>query len=206
MSQPSPESDLDSTSIRLQDHFASLVDPRRRKVTYPLVNVVTIAVCAVICGADDFVAIATWGRLKRDWLETILDLEAGIPSHDRFNAIFQALDTNGDGQITLAEMEEKALERFARLDTNGDAFAVTLAQALDAGQELEMGLAISFGFQDPTEKAVCGDAFSQFSTLDVNGTRVSSCAGGDDDNQRAGSGSSSERRNGSRLRGDRDLR
>lgn len=92
MSQPSPESDLRSPSVRLQDHFASLVDPRRRKVTYPLVNVVTIAVCAVICGADDFVAIATWGRLRRDWLATILDLEAGIPSHDRFNAIFQALD------------------------------------------------------------------------------------------------------------------
>lgn len=61
MSQPSRESDLDSPSIRLQDHLASLTDPRRRKVTYPLVNVVTIAVCAVICGADDFVAIATWG-------------------------------------------------------------------------------------------------------------------------------------------------
>jgi predicted transposase YbfD/YdcC len=92
MSQPSPESDPRPGSVRLQDHFASLTDPRRRKVTYPLVNIVTIAVCAMICGADDFVAIATWGRLKRDWLATILDLEAGIPSHDRFNAIFRALD------------------------------------------------------------------------------------------------------------------
>lgn len=92
MSPSSPEPELTSPSVRLQEHFASLTDPRRRKVTYPLVNVVTIAVCAVICGADDFVAIATWGRLKRDWLATILDLEAGIPSHDRFNAIFQALD------------------------------------------------------------------------------------------------------------------
>jgi len=44
-------------SARIQDHFAPLTDPRRRKVTYPLINVVTIAVCAVICGADDFVAI-----------------------------------------------------------------------------------------------------------------------------------------------------
>ena len=92
MSSPSPESDSEPRSVRLQDHFASLSDPRRRKVTYPLVNVVTIAVCAVICGADDFVAIATWGRSRREWLETILDLRAGIPSHDRFNAIFQALD------------------------------------------------------------------------------------------------------------------
>jgi len=92
MSSPSPGSESRSRSVRLQDHFAGLTDPRRRKVTYPLVNVVTIAVCAVICGADDFVAIATWGRSRREWLETILDLRAGIPSHDRFNAIFQALD------------------------------------------------------------------------------------------------------------------
>ena len=47
---------------RIQDHFADLTDPRRRKVTYPLVNIVTIAICAVICGADDFVAIAKNSR------------------------------------------------------------------------------------------------------------------------------------------------
>jgi hypothetical protein len=46
---------------------------------------------AVICGADDFVAIAKWGRAKRDWLAQFLDLSAGIPSHDRFNAIFAVL-------------------------------------------------------------------------------------------------------------------
>ena len=77
--------------IRLSDHFAELTDPRRREVTYPLINVVVIAVCAVICGADDFVAIADWGRAKRDWLAKFLDLSAGIPSHDRFNAILAAL-------------------------------------------------------------------------------------------------------------------
>ena len=50
-----------------------------------------IAICAVICGADDFVAIAKFGRAKREWLARFLDLEAGIPSHDRFNAIFAAI-------------------------------------------------------------------------------------------------------------------
>ena len=44
-------------SARMQNHFAELTDPRRREVTYPLINVVVIAVCAVICGADDFVAL-----------------------------------------------------------------------------------------------------------------------------------------------------
>ena len=45
----------------------------------------------MICGADDFVAIAAFGRKKRRWLSRFLDLRAGIPSHDRFNAILAAL-------------------------------------------------------------------------------------------------------------------
>jgi predicted transposase YbfD/YdcC len=78
-------------SARIRDHFAELTDPRRREVTHPLINVVTIAICAVICGADDFVAIADFGKARRDWLARFLDLTNGIPSHDRFNAIFAAL-------------------------------------------------------------------------------------------------------------------
>lgn len=78
-------------SARIQDHFANLTDPRRRKVTYPLVNIVTIAICAVICGADDFVAIAKFGRAKRNWLSRFLDLSSGIPSHDRFNHVLAAI-------------------------------------------------------------------------------------------------------------------
>src|SRR3954454_21150513 len=76
---------------RICQHFASLSDPRRGKVTYPLMNVVTIALCATIAGADDFVAMADWARQKRDWLGQFLDLSSGIPSHDRFNAVFRAL-------------------------------------------------------------------------------------------------------------------
>ena len=76
---------------RIEEHFAELSDPRRREGVYPLVNIVVIALCAVISGADDFVAIARWARIKRAWLATFLDLSAGIPSHDRFNAIFQAI-------------------------------------------------------------------------------------------------------------------
>jgi predicted transposase YbfD/YdcC len=78
-------------SARIQDHFAPLTDPRRRKVVYPLINIVTIAICAVVAGADDFVSIAEYGRKKRTWLSQFLDLTAGIPSHDRFNAVLGAL-------------------------------------------------------------------------------------------------------------------
>jgi len=78
-------------SASIVEHFADLTDPRRREGTYPLVNIVVIGVCSVICGADDFVAMAEFGRSKRKFLEQFLDLSAGIPSHDRFNAIFAAI-------------------------------------------------------------------------------------------------------------------
>jgi predicted transposase YbfD/YdcC len=78
-------------SVAFEEYFADVTDPRRREGTYPLLNILFIAVCAVICGADDFVAIAEFGRSKRKFLEKFLHLSAGIPSHDRFNAIFRAL-------------------------------------------------------------------------------------------------------------------
>jgi predicted transposase YbfD/YdcC len=78
-------------SPRIDHHFAGLTDPRRAKVTHPLINIVTIAICATIAGADDFVAMATWARQHRDWLGRFLDLSPGIPSHDRLNMIFRRL-------------------------------------------------------------------------------------------------------------------
>jgi predicted transposase YbfD/YdcC len=116
-------------SARIQDHFAQLTDPRRRKVLYPLINVVTIAVCAVICGADDFVAIAAYGRKKRKWLSQFLDLRSGIPSHDRFNAIL--------GAIKPAEFEACLLSWITDLHeiTAGQVVAIdgkTLRRSFDA--------------------------------------------------------------------------
>jgi predicted transposase YbfD/YdcC len=90
-----------SPRVSLTQCFSNLTDPRRRKVLYPLVNVVTIAICAVLCGADDFVSIAEFGRTKRKWLSRFLDLSAGIPSHDRFNAIFRALNVQEFQQCLL---------------------------------------------------------------------------------------------------------
>ena len=82
---------MPKSPVGIADHFSTLTDPRRRKVMYPLINIVTIALCAVLCGADDFVSIAVWARAKRDWLAQFLDLKAGIPSHDRFNAVLAAI-------------------------------------------------------------------------------------------------------------------
>jgi predicted transposase YbfD/YdcC len=116
-------------SARLHEHFAELTDPRRREVTYPLINVVSIAVCAVICGADDFVAIAKFGETKREWLAGFLDLKDGIPSHDRFNAILAA--------IKPAEFEKCLLSWITTLHeiTDGQVIAIdgkTLRRSFDA--------------------------------------------------------------------------
>jgi predicted transposase YbfD/YdcC len=80
------------SSPRIDHHFASLTDPRRAQVTYPLINIVTIALCATIAGADDFVAMADWARQHKDWLGRFLDLSNGIPSHDRLNMVFRRLN------------------------------------------------------------------------------------------------------------------
>lgn len=78
-------------SVRIEDHFAELTDPRRREPTYPLLNIVTMALCGVLCGCDDFVSIAEWANMKKDWLAKFLDLSRGVPSHDRFNAVLGAI-------------------------------------------------------------------------------------------------------------------
>ncbi|MCP4192302.1 MAG: ISAs1 family transposase [Planctomycetaceae bacterium] len=76
-----------SSLASIADHFSEVTDPRRGEPVYPLHNILFISICAVICGADDFVAIAKFGRTKKDWFAKYLDLSEGIPSHDRFNAI-----------------------------------------------------------------------------------------------------------------------
>jgi predicted transposase YbfD/YdcC len=76
-----------------RSHFADLPDPRiDRCKRHQLLDVVTIALCAVICGADTWVDVAEFGRSKDAWLRTFLALPGGIPSHDTFGRVFAALD------------------------------------------------------------------------------------------------------------------
>ena len=74
-------------------HFAPLPDPRAdRGQDHLLVDIITVALCAVICGADGWVAVETFGRAKAAWLRTFLALPGGIPSHDTFGRVFARLD------------------------------------------------------------------------------------------------------------------
>jgi predicted transposase YbfD/YdcC len=56
------------------------------------VDILVITICAVICGADDYVAIADYGEAKQEWFKQFLELPTGIPSHDTFWRVFQLLD------------------------------------------------------------------------------------------------------------------
>ncbi len=88
--------------MTLRTAFARLADPRiARRRRYALGDLLFIALCAVLCGANNFVEIEVWARAKQEWLQERLDLQHGIPSHDtgeiapqftRFGRVFARLD------------------------------------------------------------------------------------------------------------------
>lgn len=77
---------------RIADAFAELVDPRvERTKRHQLLDMLTITLCGVLCGAENWVEIADWADAKRDWLTEWLHLEHGVPSHDTLGRVFERL-------------------------------------------------------------------------------------------------------------------
>ena len=124
------------------DHFAILPDPRvKRTRRHSLQDILTIAICAVICGADSWVDIALFGRSKKKWFRTFLDLPNGIPSHDTFGRVFAALepaafescfqawisDLAGSTEGKLIAIDGKTIRRS--LDTASGKSAIHLVSA-----------------------------------------------------------------------------
>lgn len=88
---PSPTAKKLKQSLIKQ--FEALDDPRvKRKPEHLLVDIVAIAILAVLSGANDMVAVETYGKAKQSWLETFLELPNGIPSHDTFSRVLALLD------------------------------------------------------------------------------------------------------------------
>jgi len=77
-------------SIRI--HFSKLEDPRiDRQKLHPLMDIIVIAICAVICGAETWVDIENFGKARLEWFKKFLELPNGVPSHDTFGRVFGLL-------------------------------------------------------------------------------------------------------------------
>ena len=83
MALPSLASQERRSDLSIPQYFAKLKDPRRaHRRLHHLQDIIVIALCAVIAGAQDWQQIETFGRKRRDWLRGFLELPNGIPSHD----------------------------------------------------------------------------------------------------------------------------
>jgi predicted transposase YbfD/YdcC len=93
MGTVSPTSQTKSRDLSVLKYFKPLKDPRRRhRRLHLLQDIIAIAVCAVIAGAQDWQEIALFGRKRREWFARFLKLPHGVPSHDTFERVFERLD------------------------------------------------------------------------------------------------------------------
>jgi len=132
MSTTKRKADEQELRASIVEYFVTVPDPRvERTRLHPLVSVLVLSLCAVVCGADSFVAIEHFGRAKEAWLKTFLDFPHGIPSHDTIGRIFAALNPRA-----LGDAFRGWVSAVARL-TRGEVVAIdgkTLRRSfLDAG-------------------------------------------------------------------------
>jgi predicted transposase YbfD/YdcC len=117
------------------DYFAELPDPRvERTKRHALLDLLVIALCAILCGAEDFVAMEAWGRARHDWLRQRLglSLQNGIPSHDTFGRVFARLDPEAFTRCFLAWVDA------LRTATRGELIAIdgkTLRRSFDRARQ-----------------------------------------------------------------------
>ncbi|MCS4185020.1 ISAs1 family transposase [Salinibacter ruber] len=107
------------TEAPLIDSFAEIEDPRHpRNTLYPIEEILLLAICGAISGADDFVSIAEFGEAKIGWLRGLLPFEHGVPSHDTLTRVF--------GQIEPSEFERcfRAWTRRVEEKTDGQVVAI----------------------------------------------------------------------------------
>jgi predicted transposase YbfD/YdcC len=73
-------------------HFSDMEDPRCDNRRHLLLDIIVIAICAAICGADTWTDVELFGQSKEQWFRKFLELPHGIPSHDTFGRVFALID------------------------------------------------------------------------------------------------------------------
>jgi predicted transposase YbfD/YdcC len=124
------------TPVSIKRFFARLPDPRNRptRVKHPLLNLVVIALCGVIGGADNWEEIAQFARLHQDWLATIIDLRNGVPSHDTLERVFSSLDPIAFQKCMLAWIDAlHAITKGQIIAIDGKAAREAMARSADKG-------------------------------------------------------------------------
>lgn len=136
-------------SISILKFFAQLNDPRQTaKVLYPLPEIILVALCAAICGADSFVEMEEFGNAKRAFLRNILPFKNGIPGHDTFGAVFANLDSKQFNEIFIKWVSylQKEIPKLVAIDgktvrrsMNGNISPVHIVSAWSSEQRLVLG-------------------------------------------------------------------
>ena len=136
---------------RIEEHFSSISDPRKGQgLLHSLESIFTIAILAVICGADEWTEVEDFGKSKVEFLGEFLDLKHGIPSHDTFGRVFGIIDNeafahcftawvntlcniNGD----IVNIAGKQLRHS--FDTDADKSAIYMVSAWANANEMVLG-------------------------------------------------------------------
>lgn len=120
---------MSQEKVAFMDHFGSLTDPRSgNALRHNFFDILVIALCAAVCGADSWNDVEDFGDAKHAWFGTFLTLPHGIPSHDTFNRVFTALNPDELGACFMAWTQAVATK------TEGEVIAIdgkTLRRSYD---------------------------------------------------------------------------
>ena len=114
----------------IEEHFSDIEDIRiERGKKHKLIDIITISICAVVCGADGWIDIEMYGIARKKWLSKFLELPNGIPSHDTFARVFSQINPEAFNKSFLSWV--KGISKV----TAGEIIAFDGKQSRNSGDE-----------------------------------------------------------------------